>query len=101
MYPTETKFTSRKHHVQRTESYQYHPEHKWEEFSVVFTKKDGTERKMNCRTEVKKYLKGGHNPNPKLGKTMLVVFDVISKGYRTINLETLKEIKSQRKVYKL
>lgn len=61
-------------------------------FSVTFEKKDGTLRKMVCRTGVKKHLKGGelkHNP-AELGH--LVVFDVQKKEYRTINLNTVKEI---------
>ena len=61
-------------------------------FSVIFEKKDGTLRKMVCRTGVKKHLKGGelkHNP-AELGH--LVVFDVQKKEYRTLNLNTVKEI---------
>lgn len=61
-------------------------------FSVTFEKKDGTLRKMVCRTGVKKHLKGGtlkHNP-AELGHA--IVYDVQKKGYRTINMNTVKDI---------
>ena len=61
-------------------------------FSALFTKKDGTDRLMNCRLKVTKFLKGGksttaHKPN------LIAVYDLQASGYRTINLETLKSIK--------
>ena len=56
-------------------------------FTVVFIKKDGSTRTMNCRLGVTKHLKGGvSNLNP---KQYLTVYDVQSKGYRAINLETI------------
>jgi len=62
-------------------------------FSVEFTKKDGSLRKMVCRLGVKKYLKGGelkYNPEE---LNYLTVFDLQSEEYRTINVNTLKKIK--------
>lgn len=59
-------------------------------FTVVFTKKDGTERRMTARMGVKKHLKGGskgYEYNHLLG-----VWDSAAMGYRTINLRTLKRI---------
>ena len=61
-------------------------------FSVTFEKKDGSLRKMVCRTGVKKRLKGGtlkHNP-AEFGHA--IVYDVQKKGYRTINMNTVKDI---------
>ncbi len=61
-------------------------------FTVLFTKQDGTERKMNCRLGVAKGLKGGEN-NHKGHEEYVTVYDMVNKGYRAINLETLKSIK--------
>ena len=64
-------------------------------FSVLFTKKDGTLRKMVCKTGVKKYRK--HN-NPGIPSTTAyipkykTVFDVHNMGYRNINLETIQKM---------
>lgn len=70
-------------------------------FTVVFTKADGTERKMNCRTGVKKYLTPDKNPNKpyvdpmKIGN--VVVFEY-GTGYRTFKIERVKQIKIGGKV---
>ena len=68
-------------------------------FSVIFIKKDGTLRYMNCRLGVKKHLKGGtlkFNPSK---KGLVVVFDTTKKAYRMINLNTVKSLKIGRKEY--
>jgi len=62
-------------------------------FSAIFTKKDGTERKMICRLGVKKHLKGGKKSYDAEDLNHLTVFDLGKKGYRTINMNTLKQIK--------
>lgn len=62
-------------------------------FSVVFEKKDGTLREMVCRLGVKKHLKGGEVSYDPEERNYLVVFDMQSEGYRTININTLKKIK--------
>ena len=62
-------------------------------FTVEFIKKDGTIRVMNCKLGVTKHLQGGemkHNPE---ALNHLVVYDMQSKGYRTINLNTLLKVK--------
>ena len=66
-------------------------------FSVVFTKKNGEDRKMHCRLGVTKHLKGGisRNSNP----NHIVVYDLDKKAYRTLNLATVKEFNFQGKVY--
>ena len=80
-------------------------------FEVCFVKKDGTERCMNARRGVKRYLKGGHDSSPKV----VAVWDReklrenISKGmdrwkagnaaYRCFLPESIKWIKVAGKVY--
>jgi len=62
-------------------------------FTVVFTKKDGTTRKMTCRTGVKKGINGnGLKFEPK-EKGLRVVWAADAEGYRMINLTTVKELK--------
>jgi hypothetical protein len=62
-------------------------------FSATFTKKDGTERKMLCKLGVKKHLKGGVKKYDTESLNYLTVYSLDSRGYRTINLNTLKSIK--------
>lgn len=62
-------------------------------FSCVFTKADGTTRKMVCRTGVKKHLKGGELPFDPLEKGLLPVFDLHKKAYRMIPLNRVHSIK--------
>ena len=69
-------------------------------FSATFTKKDGSERKMICKLGVKKHLKGGKKTYDTDAANHLTVYSLDSKGYRTINLNTLKSIKCG-KVYKV
>lgn len=60
-------------------------------FTVEFVKKDGSLRTMNCRAGVTKHLRGGTSTVG--GKEYLyTVYDVQAKGYRNINLETLKRV---------
>lgn len=58
--------------------------------TVVFTKKDGTERTLNGRLGVKKHLKGGDSTlNP---EQYITIYDVVNKGYRAINRNTIKSV---------
>lgn len=61
-------------------------------FSVTFEKKDGTLREMTCRLDVKKHLKGGEKTYDTEAANHLTVFDMQKKGYRTININTLKRL---------
>jgi len=70
-------------------------------FSVVFEKIDGTLREMICRLGVKKHLKGGELSYDPEEKNYLVVFDMQSEGYRTININTLKKIKFEGVTYEI
>lgn len=59
-------------------------------FTVVFIKKDGTTRSMNCRLGVTKHLKGGLSTlNP---EQYLTVYDVQAEGYRAVNLSTIVSV---------
>jgi hypothetical protein len=65
--------------------------------SVVFVKKDGTERSMLCRLGVTKHLKGGES---KLNADQyLTVFDVQKEAYRAINKETILSVKLAGNTY--
>ena len=68
-------------------------------FTACFTKKDGTERVINCRTKVSKGVTGkGMSYNPKeLG--YLVVYDLKCNEFRMINLNTVKWVKAEGQKY--
>lgn len=65
-------------------------------FTATFVKADGTERTLNGRTGVKKYLVPDTNPNKpwvdpmKFGNIVAFEYGV---GYRTFKLERLKVVK--------
>jgi hypothetical protein len=68
-------------------------------FTAVFTKKDGTIRKMNCRLGVSKAIVGtGLAYNP-ADHNLLTVFDMKEKGYRMLNIETLTALQVSKKFY--
>ena len=58
--------------------------------TVTFKKKDGTLRKMNCRTGVTKHIKGGVSTIDH--DKYLVVYDMVSSGYRAINKATIVSV---------
>ena len=69
-------------------------------FSATFEKKDGTIRTINCRRNVSKGVKGvGYSFNP-MSKGLLSVYDMQSKGFRFIYLETLVEAKVNGEIFK-
>jgi len=71
-------------------------------FGVVFIKRStGELREMNCRMNVKKYLKGGppaYNPSE---HNLLWVFDVQKMGYRSIALEGVQNIRLRGQEYEI
>ena len=69
-------------------------------FTVTFTKKNGSSRVLNGRLGVKKHLRGGTlNYNPK-AFDYIIVYDLVSKDYRTVNLNTVTELSSNKsKIY--
>lgn len=70
-------------------------------FTVLFIKKDGSQRVMNCRINVKKYLHGGELPYDPISKGLFPVYDIQSKGYRMINLNTIQYVKMEGKIYNI
>jgi len=58
--------------------------------NVVFYKKDGTLRTMNCRLGVTKHLKGGQCTLDK--EKFLIVYDMIKKGYRAIDKDSIVSV---------
>ena len=67
-------------------------------FTAKFIKKNGEERVINCRLGVTKHLKGvgmKHDPST---LNHIVVFDMQKKEYRTINVDTLVELKFEGKI---
>ena len=72
-------------------------------FTVEFIKKDGTLRKMNCRTGVKKYLSNNGKSikiTRPIDNGILRVYDVKKEAYRSINLDTVKKINFNKVSYK-
>ena len=73
-------------------------------FTVTFTKRtNGKTRVMNCRKNVKKYLKGGdraYDPKP---KKLAFVYDVQiedrTKAYRAIPLDAILHVKMAGQEY--
>jgi hypothetical protein len=70
-------------------------------FSVTFTKKDGSERKMVCRLGVTKHLQGGELGYDAEAKNYLIVYDMKAEGYRTINVNTLIDFTFEGVTYTL
>ena len=65
--------------------------------TVQFTKKDGTERTLNGRGGVTRYLKGGKNTVQR--NNSLTLYEPKSKGYRNVNLDTITLIKAEGQTY--
>jgi len=58
-------------------------------FSLTFTKRDGSVRKMVCRLGVNRHLVNG-GEHTGLGKPgLLTVYDVRAKGYRSVRLDSV------------
>jgi len=82
-------------------AYELIQNHKGEFFHVVFIKKDGTLRKMTCRTGVKKYLRGGslsYDPSKVLN---VPVYDMEAKGYRTVKCSSIKSLSLSGDTYEV
>ena len=66
-------------------------------FRVNFTKKDGTDRKMVCRTGVSQYVKGVGLKFDPASKGLLGVYDMAisngAKGYRFVSLNAVHGLK--------
>ena len=58
--------------------------------NVVFYKKDGSLRTMNCRLGVTKHLKGGVSTLDK--EKFIIVYDMVKKGYRAIDKDSIVSV---------
>lgn len=65
--------------------------------TVVFIKADGTERVLNGRVGVSKYVKGtGRTVND----NFFTIYDVKNKGYRSVNKNTIIEVRADKMIIK-
>lgn len=55
---------------------------------------------MRCRLGVRKHLQGGKLPFSAEDKQLLTVYDIEKKGYRSIPLDNLLDIKIRKVNYK-
>lgn len=62
--------------------------------AIDFTKLDGTERMLNGRMQVRKHLAGGAPTLGFDGDPYAIVYDVQHKGYRAVNLATVKAVRA-------
>jgi len=69
-------------------------------FSCEFVKKDGSVRKMIARLGVAKDLKGGAN-GASAKNSLITVWDMLSGGYRMVNLSTLTALKVNGVAYEV
>ncbi len=70
-------------------------------FTAIFTKKDGTLRKMNCRKGVKAFTQGGVNRVVQMSNDYITVFDMKIHEYRTLNLGTVISVKFKGEEYQI
>lgn len=68
-------------------------------FSVEFEKKDGTIRQMNCRTGVKKGVKGVGLAYDPQEYDLMTVFDLQKNSFRMINTSTLRKVTFKGQTY--
>lgn len=70
-------------------------------FTVTFTKKDGSNRVMNCRRGVHKGVVGvGLKYNPEQ-HNLLTVWDAGSREFRMVNMETVSSITMDGRQYQV
>jgi hypothetical protein len=68
-------------------------------FTVTFIKKDGSTRVMNARLGVKVYLRGGQLAYDAEEKGLIPVYDVKTKGYRMVSVNTITNLKIGKNEY--
>jgi hypothetical protein len=70
-------------------------------FTCEYVKKDSTLRTINCRLQVKKGVTGkGLKYNP-IERGLIPVYDMQNKGFRMLNLLTLKSLSINNSFYKV
>jgi hypothetical protein len=65
-------------------------------FSVTFTKKDGSQRRMRARLGVTAHLKGGELKFDPSDYKLRTVFDMDKEEYRFVNVATVTQFKCGR-----
>lgn len=68
-------------------------------FSIVFVKKDGSDRYMTCRTGVSKGTTGVGLKFDPAAHGLRVVYDTKVKQHRMINIETVKSIQINKETF--
>lgn len=68
-------------------------------FGVDYVKQDKSFRSLTGRLNVTAPLKGGENKVEALDRPYLTVYDVVAKGYRTVNLDTARRLRVNGTVY--
>lgn len=68
-------------------------------FGVDFIKKNGQFRRLTGRLDVVAPLKGGENKVEVLDRPYITVFEIQTKGYRNVNLDTIKRVRANNSVY--
>jgi len=61
--------------------------------TVTFVKQDGTERTLNGRMGVTKYIKG--SSLKKNSTEYITIYDVQNKGYRSVNRDTIVAVRCE------
>jgi hypothetical protein len=66
--------------------------------TIVFTKKDGTERTMNCTTNselvpVELIVEGVEKKEKKTNEEVMPVYDLDAKGWRSFRWESIKQVR--------
>ena len=67
-------------------------------FGVKFTKKDGSERIMNCKKLVKKAIKGSGKQHP---NNIIPVYSNNDRSYRSFDINRLIELRINNVVYRI
>ena len=62
-------------------------------FSITFTKKDGSLRKMTARLGVKSHLRGGTKKFSDEERDLITVFDMNNNGYRSFKTSNVINLK--------
>jgi hypothetical protein len=70
-------------------------------FTVIFRKKNGEIREMNCRTGVVKHLRGGEKKGDDERDGNVTVYDLRVKGYRRFKTANVMEIRHGKKSLKI
>lgn len=83
------------------EQAEYIIRHSSDIINVKFIKKDGTSRSMNCRVHVKIGLSTNPDKISRVDNNHITVYDMQSRCYRKINIDSIKSIKKYGILYEI